>query len=93
MKKMSRRVHDNVYLFSGGNADKQNEAKAEPVIDSKEGGSEGRPNGIAKTDLEAIAECLQYLYRESNRLDATATSRLIGAAAVAITQDMEDRIS
>jgi hypothetical protein len=47
--------------------------------------------GFDASDLRAMAECLQYLYRESNRLDAKTTSRLIGAAAMAVAEDIRER--
>jgi hypothetical protein len=88
---MSRRVNGNVYLFSRGKSDQPDDVEEGAATDDDLEEAGNASTAIAKADLEAISECLQYLYRESNRLDATTTSRLIGAAAIAITQDIEER--
>lgn len=40
-------------------------------------------------DMRAVARCLEYLYRESSRLEAGTSTRLIGAAVLAIHQDIQ----
>jgi hypothetical protein len=80
---MTERIRDNVYLFPVESP----EAEAEPAS-----GADGvDPESVSASDLRAMAACLQYLYRESNRLDAWTTSRLIGAAAMAVADDIRER--
>lgn len=87
-------MRDNVYLFpslkqSGQTVGDCTDAANDEAGDT--GGSDGRDQALDASDLRAMAECLQYLYRESSRLDATTTSRLIGAAAMAVAEDIRDR--
>jgi hypothetical protein len=51
----------------------------------------GSDDGIAAADLRAMAKTLEHLYRASSRIDATTTKRLIGAAALALTEDIRER--
>jgi len=91
---MSGETLDNVYIFPS------------PARTGREAGPSGHPGdagtddvgtqaerdpALDASDLRAMAECLQYLYHESNRLDAKTTSRLIGAAAMAVAEDIRDR--
>ncbi len=77
---MTERNLDNVYLFP-----------VEGRMRDAAPGRDGDGDAVAASDLRAMAACLQYLYRESNRLDARTTSRLIGAAAMAVAEDIRER--
>ncbi len=80
---MTERSRDNVYLFPVENP--ETEAASAAASDGVD------PESVSASDLRAMAACLQYLYRESNRLDARTTSRLIGAAAMAVAEDIRER--
>lgn len=83
---MTEQVRDNVYIFpvERQEIDAQTPTDGPPL-------EEGQAENLASSDLRAMAACLQYLYRESNRLDARTTSRLIGAAAMAVAEDLRER--
>lgn len=83
---MTNRLYDNVYAFPG------NEPRGTEAGDTAAGdrGVDPADASIGAEDLRAMAECLQYLYQETNRLDAKTTSRLLGAAAIALTQDIQE---
>jgi predicted lipid-binding transport protein (Tim44 family) len=88
---MSGDTRDNVYIFpsadsaAGGGGD-AGTALADAAADDVD-----RDPAVDASDLRAMAECLQHLYRESHRLDAKTTSRLIGAAAMAVAEDIRER--
>ena len=84
---MTERIRDNVYLFPVEGP----EAEAAPAPAPAPGADGVDPESVSASDLRAMAACLQYLYRESNRLDARTTSRLIGAAAMAVAEDIRER--
>lgn len=81
----------NVYVFPGGEPASANAAGSPDEPQAGTDSAESELESLAASDLRAMAECLQYLYRESNRLDAKTTSRLIGAAAMAVAEDIRER--
>lgn len=64
----------------------------QPDEDGRAEGGDAQP-GTAVEDMDAMIKCLRYLYRETKRLEANVTSRLIGAAMISLRQDLADRTS
>lgn len=82
---MADREDDNVHIFPG---QPKTSAKIRAAVpDLKESEAVCQHMGIGDSDLRAMAACLERLCADSSRLDATTATRLIGAAALALTSD------
>lgn len=64
-----------------------------PAVEAEMADRDGDDAGVmgSSEEMRAMMRCLSYLHKETQRLEAGTASRLIGAAVLALKEDIAKR--